>query len=345
MMIVNCNAAGIAVVSVMVMTTCMVTLIMVTVWKTRLIWIAAFFTAFMAIELVLASAVFYKFTQGGYLPLALASVLMTIMGIWHYVHEKRYAFELNNKVSTEHLKQLVANPKICRVPGIGLFYSELVQGIPPIFSHYLDNVPSIHSVLLFVSIKNLPISRVEHDERFLFRAVEPREYQMFRCVARYGYKDTMPRPEEFELQLVDNLAEFIRHRHFADAVEIDTQDHDSGVLTKPKRMSGSVVHVEEALPHNVQPRVSSGSIQSTNLSNRVQAAAEEEIRFVRRAKEEGVVYLLGEAEVVAEQQSSMLKKMAVNYAYNFLKKNSRQGEKVMAIPHTKLLRVGMTYEI
>lgn len=56
-------------------------------------------------------------------------------------------------------------------------------------------------------------------------------------------------------------------------------------------------------------------------------------------------YLLGEAEVVTKQDSSFLKKFVVNYAYTFLRKNFRQGEKVMAIPKTRLLRVGMTYEI
>lgn len=61
--------------------------------------------------------------------------------------------------------------------------------------------------------------------------------------------------------------------------------------------------------------------------------------------EKGVVYLLGETQVVASQESSFLKKVVVNYAYSFLRKNFRQGEKVMAVPSARLLRVGMTYEI
>jgi KUP system potassium uptake protein len=61
--------------------------------------------------------------------------------------------------------------------------------------------------------------------------------------------------------------------------------------------------------------------------------------------EEGVVYLLGETEVVAEPKSSWLKRLVVNHVYSFLRKNFRTGEKFLAIPRTRILRVGMTYEI
>ena len=49
--------AGIAVVAVMVITTCMVTLIMLVVWKTRVLWIAFFFVGFLLIERIYLSYV------------------------------------------------------------------------------------------------------------------------------------------------------------------------------------------------------------------------------------------------------------------------------------------------
>ncbi|KAM7480854.1 hypothetical protein LguiB_005437 [Lonicera macranthoides] len=84
---------GIAVVAVMVITTCMVNLIMLVIWKTSIwwiLWIASFFMVFGATEAVYLSSVLYKFKQGGFLPLAFSLVLMTVMGIWHYVHKQRY---------------------------------------------------------------------------------------------------------------------------------------------------------------------------------------------------------------------------------------------------------------
>lgn len=179
------HAYGIAVVSVMIMTTAMVSLIMVVIWKTSIWLIVCFILVFGSIELLYFSSVLYKFTQGGFLPLILALFLMAVMIVWHYVHRERYIFELKNKVSSGYITELANNPDVNRIPGIGLLYSELVQGIPPIFPHFISSIPSVHSVIVFVSIKSIPISKVAPDERFLFRHVEPREYHMFRCVVRY----------------------------------------------------------------------------------------------------------------------------------------------------------------
>lgn len=352
-------------VCVMLITTCMLTLIMLVIWKTRIWKIALFFVVFASIEGIYLSSVLYKFTQGGFLPLAFALVLMTIMAIWHYVHKERYMFELRNKVSNEFINELAVNPNIKRVPGMGFLYSELVQGIPPIFSHFISNIPSIHSVLVCVSIKSIPISKVVLEERFLFRQVEPREYHMFRCVVRYGYNDVIEEAEEFERLLVEQLKEFIRHEHFM-LEEGTTEQIDepvnllhSSLLVKDGKERGSTVHTEESLQQPNPSGVSSGSnsiqsvtaAKSTNSSNGIVSlptqgvGVEEEMQLIQKAMENGVVYLLGEAEVVAEQKSSFFKKIIVNHAYSVLRKNFRQGEKVLAIPHARRVRVGMTYEI
>ncbi|KAI3467836.1 hypothetical protein Pfo_024499 [Paulownia fortunei] len=311
------NAYGIAVVAVMLITTSLITLIMLVIWKTKICWISLFFNVFMLIELLYFSSVLYKFTHGGYLPLAFSVVLMIMMGIWHYAHQQRYIFELKSKVSSVYVRDLAKNGDINRIPGIGLLYSELVLGIPPIFPHFISNIPSVHSIVVFVSIKSIPISKVAPEERFLFRPVEPREYRIFRCVVRYGYKDLIEEPKEFERQLVENLKEFIRHEHFI--------------------LEGGPV---EQMPETVN--ISHSGLLSDGKARKSSSSA---MQFVQTAMEQGVFYLIGEAEVVAKQDTSLLKKFVINYAYTFLRKNFRQGEKMLAIPRTRLLRVGMTYEI
>ncbi|XP_074359816.1 potassium transporter 5-like [Apium graveolens] len=185
------NAYGIAVVGVMFISTCVVSLIMLIIWNVKLWWIMLFFTLFGTMEGVYLSAVLSKFIEGGYLPITFSLVLMTVMGIWHYVYVQKYKFELDNKVSPSYMQDLAANTNINRVPGIGLLYSELVEGIPSIFPHFIEIIPSIHSVMVFVSLKFIPISTVMVEERFLFGQVGTREYRIYRCVVRYGYKDKM----------------------------------------------------------------------------------------------------------------------------------------------------------
>ncbi|PIN01828.1 hypothetical protein CDL12_25661 [Handroanthus impetiginosus] len=325
------HAYGIAVVAVMLITTSLVTLIMLVIWKTKIWWISLFFIIFTSIELIYFSSVLYKFTQGGYLPLAFSLVLMIMMGIWHYAQQQRYLFELKNK-----------RKDIVRIPGVGLLYSELVQGIPPIFPHFISNIPSIHSVIVFVSIKSIPISKVALEERFLFRQVEPKESKIFRCVVRYGYKDLIEEPKDFEHQLMENLKEFIRHEHFI-------------LESRPIEQTPEIGNDSHSGFHQIPSRVSSSSIQSfnaaksSNFSNRIIPnpvhGAEQEMQFLQRAVDQGVFYLMGEAEVVAKPDSTLLKKFVINCGYSFLRKNFREGDKMLAIPRTRLLKVGMTYEI
>ncbi|VAH46753.1 unnamed protein product [Triticum turgidum subsp. durum] len=85
--------------------------------------------------------------------------------------------------------------------------------------------------------------------------------------------------------------------------------------------------------------------QAAKMSLEEMAKIEEEQRYIEREMEKGVVYIMGENEVVARPHSSLLKKVIVNYVYAFLRKNCRQGDKMLAIPRSQLLKVGMSYEI
>ncbi|XP_061375225.1 potassium transporter 5-like [Gastrolobium bilobum] len=347
------HAYGIAVVCDMLITTCLVSFIMLVIRKKSIWLVALFFLPFSCIELVYFSAQLTKFVEGGFLPIVFALFLTMVMGIWHYVHKERYMFELKNKVSTDYLRKLTNNPSINRVPGIGLLYSELVQGIPPIFPHFIASIPSIHSVVVFVSIKAIPISRVILEERFLFRQVEPREYRMFRCVVRYGYKDAVMDPLEFESQLVHHLKEYIRQESFMHEIEGTTTTTEQVPIPNNNEcemvpQGSTIIPDQGALDVS---RASSDSIQSLVVAKSSIVTTppiegvENEIEFIEKAMEKGVVYMLGEAEVVADPKSSIFNKIVVNYAYSFLRKNFRQGYKSMAIPHKRLLKVGMTYEI
>ncbi|KAK7277034.1 hypothetical protein RIF29_18183 [Crotalaria pallida] len=354
------HAYGIAVVGDMMITTSLVSLIMLVIWKKSIWQVAIFFLVFGCTELLYFSAQLTKFTSGGFLPLVSALFLTTVMGIWHYVYKEKYMFELKNKVSTEYLREIATNPSINRVPGIGLLYTDLVHGIPPIFQHFIDSVPSIHSVIVFVSIKAIPVSNVAIEERFLFRQVNPKEYRMFRCVVRHGYNDALEDPAEFESQLVQHLKGFIQQESFmldVDQAALTTTEQapNESEVTDKGRTSSSSNRIIPTAQGGVS-RVSSDSIQSlgvsggakssnNNISNPPIQGAEEEVKFIEKEMEKSVVHMLAEAEVVAQPNSSILNKIVVNYAYSFLRKNFRQREQLMAIPRKRLLKVGMTYEI
>ncbi|KAK8458752.1 hypothetical protein SEVIR_2G002700v4 [Setaria viridis] len=411
------EAHGICVVLVMLITTLLLTLVMLLVWRVNAAWVALFFAVFAAAESAYLSSVLYRFAHGGYIPVAMSAALMAVMVLWHYVHVRRYEHELERTVSHESVRELLARRDVVRVPGVGLFYTELVQGIPPVFPHLVHKIPSIHAVLLFVSVKHLPVPHVDAAERFLFRQVADHHAdsgsdtnstsrsRVFRCVARYGYRDPLEEARDFAASLVERLQYYVRdvnlygvdHLQPGAKVSYPTSRCDSMATSMRRQRSVNMMMMRPSasyteslalararstssgtmmmLAHsascnnsNIRPTTTTTGVfaeemltpaESFSELSRMGSAAggmmkvsleemariEEEQRFIEREMEKGVVYILGEAEVVARPNSSLLKKIMVNYAYAFLRKNCRQGEKMLAIPKSQLLKVGMSYEI
>uniref|UniRef100_A0A803MWQ1 Potassium transporter n=1 Tax=Chenopodium quinoa TaxID=63459 RepID=A0A803MWQ1_CHEQI len=318
---------GIAVVFAETITSSFIVLVMLVIWKKHIILVIMYVCCIMSIELVYLSAVLYKFPHGGYFPIAFASILLTIMFIWNYVYRKRYYYEMENKVSPDTLREIVSRSNLCRIPGIAIFYSELVHGIPPIFNHYVENIPALHSVLIFVSVKSLPVSKIPLEERFLFRRVHPRELNVFRCVVRYGYAETRYEDAPFETMLIERLKEFIR-----DDFWVLGNDYQTQSMYHQSDEEDSICHKDDDEDEEYMLKAK-------------EDALENEIVMIDQARCSGVVHMMGESEVIASKGSSVGKKIVIDLAFNFLKRNLRQSDKVFDIPRKQLLKVGMTYEL
>ncbi|GMH25988.1 hypothetical protein Nepgr_027831 [Nepenthes gracilis] len=324
------NAYGIAVVFAETITSSFMVLVMILIWKKHILLVITYVVFIMSVEVTYLSSVLYKFPHGGYLPIAFATVSMTIMYIWNYTYRKKYYYEMDHKVSPDQLREIAAQTNLYRVPGLAIFYSELVHGIPPIFEHYAANIPALHSVLVFVSFKSLPISNIPPEERFLFRRVQPRELCIFRCIIRYGYTDARGDEEPFERTLAERLKEFMREELWMDPSSRQQQIMTDGV---EKEAEGS----EDGIKNGVETNDRGEGMNHEEV--------EKGIEVLDKAWSAGVVHLMGENEVVAAKGSGIGKKILINYGYSFLKKNLRQSDKVLDIPHKRLLKVGMTYEL
>jgi KUP system potassium uptake protein len=342
----------------MIITSILLVIVMLLIWRVSIWLVIPFCLVYGSVEFVYLSSVLYKFKEGGYLPIVIATVLVIVMAVWHYVHAKKYWYELENIVSNEAMRQLIQKHDVKRISGVGFLYTELVQGISPIFPHLIEKIPFVHSVLVFVSIKHLPIPHVEASERFLFRKVESKtSSRMFRCVARYGYNDKLEDAKEFAASLIEGLQSYIEEGHLITDI-VQVQEADEAQTTsiadsnaRPRKAGSSTVHIEEALTANeatglTQPRISSYSAHSSGrISEEQSRTIADEKQSIQRELQKGVVYIVGEAEIKAGPSSSFVKKVVVNYMYSFLRKNFRQGEKAFAIPRQQILKVGMVYEI
>lgn len=335
------------------------TLVMLLIWQTNLLLALCFPLVFGSIELIYLSAVLSKIKEGGWLPLVFATCFLCVMYIWNYGSVLKYQSEVREKISMDFMHELGSNLGTVRVPGIGLLYNELVQGVPSIFGQFLLSLPAIHSTIVFVCIKYVPVPVVPQEERFLFRRVCPKDYHMFRCVARYGYKDVRKEDHHsFEQLLVESLEKFLQKEAQDFAIESNFNDLDFDRVSVRSRDFGApsgdgIEELRIPLIHHrrtEEPGSSSSGEAVTALPSSVMSSDEDpsleyELSALREAMDSGFTYLLAHGDVRAKKNSFFLKKLVINYFYAFLRRNCRAGTANMSVPHMNILQVGMTYMV
>ncbi|CAN6464494.1 unnamed protein product [Victoria cruziana] len=357
------NAFGIAFMSVIFVTTWLMAIVIIFIWQKRIILALAFLLFFGSIESCYLSATFMKVPQGGWVPIVLSGVFMLVMYTWHYGTRKKYLFDLQNKVSMKWILNLGPSLGIARVPGIGLIYSELVTGVPAIFSHFVTNLPAFHRVLIFVCIKSVPVPYVSDDERYLVGRIGPKEYRMYRCIVRYGYKDVQKDNDDFENRLIISIAKFIQmEADYSQTSSCEsTYDGRMAVIGTQERSSMSPVPYEqvETMQSSSSKPPTLQSLQSlyeeSPQSNRrvrfelpedhMDSAARDELMDLIEAKDAGVAYVMGHSYIRARMGSSFFKRLAIDIAYSFLRKNCRGPAVALNIPHISLIEVGMIYHV
>ncbi|CAN6924453.1 unnamed protein product, partial [Brassica oleracea] len=343
------NAYGIAEVGVMMVSTVLVTLVMLLIWQTNLFLALCFPLVFGSVETIYLLAVLTKILEGGWVPLVFATFFLTIMYIWNYGSVLKYQSEVRERISMDFMRELGSTLGTIRIPGIGLLYNELVQGIPSIFGQFLLTLPAIHSTIVFVCIKYVPVPVVPQEERFLFRRVCPKDYHMFRCIARYGYKDVRKEDSRvFEQLLIESLEKFLRCEALEDALESTLTDFDpdrvsvasdtyTDDLMAPLIHRGKRSEAEQELDTDVLPSSSVGASMEED------PALEYELAALREATDSGLTYLLAHGDVRAKKNSIFVKKLVINYLYAFLRRNCRAGAANLTVPHMNILQAGMTY--
>ncbi|KAK8364695.1 hypothetical protein V6Z12_A03G248200 [Gossypium hirsutum] len=294
------NAYGTAVVLVMLVTTHWIIVILFTGLS-------------LVVECTYFSAVLFKMDQGGWVPLVIASAFLLIMYVWHYGTVKRYELQMHGKVSMAWILGLGPSLGLVRVPGTGLVYTELASGVPHIFSHFITNLPAIHSVLVFVCVKYLPVYTVPEEERFFVKRVGPKNFHMFRCIARYGYKDLHKKDDDFEKKLFDNLFLFVRLESMMEGCS-DSEEYSC---------------------------VNTAVVSYMNMGQISRSQTEmDELEFLNGCREAGVVHILGTTMVRARKDARFYKRIAIDYIYAFLRKICRENSAIFNVPRESLLNVG-----
>ncbi|CAI9762461.1 unnamed protein product [Fraxinus pennsylvanica] len=182
------NAYGVVVILVMIITTFLTTLVMLVIWKTNILLILGFFLPYMLIESIFMTSSLKKIPQGGWVPFAISAIFLIIMLSWTYGRSKKSAYEAERKMSTRELNEMLSSSNVYRTPGICFFFTDQINGIPPIIRHYIQNTNSVKEIVVIVTVRTLPIKTVLLQERFNVGKLGLEG--VYRCLVQFGYKDS-----------------------------------------------------------------------------------------------------------------------------------------------------------
>ncbi|KAM0869977.1 hypothetical protein ACQ4PT_040335 [Festuca glaucescens] len=176
---------GTVVIFVMLFTTALMSVNMVIVWQWHILLVALCFGVFFSIEGIYMTSLLYKVLQGGWVPFVITAFFLSITTSWTYGRRKKNEYEAANLVDRQEFLKIVTMSS--KVPGICIFCTDLMNGIPPIVRHYVRHTGSIREVTVFVTVRILPVTFVLPEERFLVDKLD--HVGVYRCILQYGYMD------------------------------------------------------------------------------------------------------------------------------------------------------------
>ncbi|XP_015893996.3 probable potassium transporter 17 [Ziziphus jujuba] len=234
------NAFGVVVSLVMLITTILLTLVMITIWRTPFLLVALYFCVFFGMEGVYVSAVFTKIPEGGWIPFAISFILAFIMFGWFYGRQRKIEYELTHKITLDRLRPLLSSPSVQRVPGLCFFYTKIQDGLTPVLGHYIKNTKSLHKVTVFTTLRYLLIPKVAPHERIVIKKLGLKG--LYGCVIQYGYADRLNlEGNDFVSQVTNSLLEHIQNSLDSFPSDpIETQEHISDL---EEAKDAGVVHV------------------------------------------------------------------------------------------------------
>ena len=177
------SAYGIAVTGTMFITTCMLSVLMLAVWKWKPIYAYPLLALFFLVDGAYFASNLTKIPDGGWFPLTVGAVAFTLLTTWSKGRQLVIA-RLREGAMPMEVFIKSARGSATRVPGTAVFMTSSPDGVPHALLHNLKHNKVLHErvVILTVAIEEVPL--VDEEDRIGFSDLGD---NFFRIVVRYGF--------------------------------------------------------------------------------------------------------------------------------------------------------------
>jgi KUP system potassium uptake protein len=188
-------AYGIAVSGTMLLTTALIVIVVKTVGGRRSAPVVALLGIIGLVEALFVASNATKILAGGWFPLLCGLALFTVLTTWKAGTAVINAEQRRSRMPLADLLPQLA--ELHRVPGTAIYLSADPDAAPTTLLHVLKHFKVVHERMLFVTVANEDVPRVQDRERTEVKVLEPgHRYQV---TLRYGFMENPDVPHAMHL--------------------------------------------------------------------------------------------------------------------------------------------------
>ncbi|RJE70162.1 potassium transporter Kup [Acinetobacter sp. JS678] len=224
------SAYGLAVTLTMLCDTILVAVFIYSAWKWSMPKVLLLIIPFFILESVLVAATSLKILSGGWVPLLIGAIAVTILMTWKRGRELTFAKLEHDTLSLDLFVKSIGN-SVHWVPGDAVFMTGTPNVVPHAMLHNIKHNKVLHqrNILVTVVIEDVPF--VVPEERI---STETLAEHFFRIKIFYGFKDEMNVPKAL-MQAYEQLGLEYDLMHISFFISRDRIVHSVGDGMSPWR--------------------------------------------------------------------------------------------------------------
>ena len=224
------SAYGLAVTLTMLCDTILVAVFIYSAWKWSLPKVLLLIIPFFVLESVLVGATSLKILSGGWVPLLIGAIAVTILMTWKRGRELTFAKLEHDTLSLDLFVKSIGN-SVHWVPGDAVFMTGTPNVVPHAMLHNIKHNKVLHqrNILVTVVIEDVPF--VAPEDRI---TTETLSEHFFRIKIFYGFKDEMNVPKAL-MQAYEQLGLEYDLMHISFFISRDRIVHSVGDGMSPWR--------------------------------------------------------------------------------------------------------------
>ncbi|TVY57436.1 putative potassium transporter 12 [Lachnellula cervina] len=301
------NAYGVCVIFVTFITTCLVSLVAIIIWRINFLIVLFFFLVFACLDGVYLSSALTKVPTGAWFTIMLSAILSFVFVLWRFGKENQWASEREDRFQPDHLlstssagevrlTQSFGGMTVSKVNGVGIFFDKIGDMVPIVFTQFVRKFSARPEIIVFFHMRPLSTPSIPEAERYVIQRTSiPGCYRM---TVRHGYTDDV---------LTPNLGRLV---------------------------------VEQLILYITRDHTSTDSASSVEHSPEIQA----ELDVVSKAADAQMVYVMGKEQMTIKKGTNIFRRLLF-MLFLWIRENSRTKMADMNIPFDNLVEVGFVKEI